>query len=167
MLEKRMVVTAAALATATVAIVSALVIQKIGYEPCVLCLRQRIPYYVGIPILVAAFGLALAGARFEVWSRGMMALAKLCFFISIVLAAHHVGVEQGWWEGPTSCVTRSFDMSSLDAFSTQISATPMVSCNTPSFTLMGFSLAWWNVAVSFAIHGILSYGIFTGTRRGK
>lgn len=167
MLDRRTIATAAALATAVVAIVSALVIQKIGYEPCVLCLRQRIPYYAGIPALVVALGLGLSGSRFAGWQRGMIELARLCFGISVILAAHHVGVEQGWWEGPTSCVTRTMDMSSLDAFASQISNTKMVSCNTPTFTLLGFSLAWWNLAVSFAIHSILFYGIFTGARRGK
>lgn len=167
MLDRKTIATAAALTTAAVAIVSALVIQMIGYEPCVLCLRQRIPYYVGLPILAAALGLGLAGSRFAGWSRGMIELARLCFGISVILAVHHVGVEQGWWEGPSSCVTRTMDMSSIDAFAAQISNTKMVSCNTPTFTMLGFSLSWWNLAASFAIHGILSYGIFTGTRRGK
>jgi disulfide bond formation protein DsbB len=167
MLERRTIATAAALATAAVAIVSALVIQKIGYEPCVLCLRQRIPYYAGVPVLAAALGLGLARSRFKGWSRGMIELARLCFGISVILAAHHVGVEQGWWEGPSSCVTRTMDMSSLNAFAAQIAGTKMVSCNTPTFTLLGFSLAWWNLAVSVAIHSTLFYGIFTGARRGK
>ncbi len=167
MLDRRTIATAAALTTAAVAIVSAFVIQEIGYEPCVLCLRQRIPYYVGIPALAAALGLGLAGSRLSAWSRGMIELARLCFGISVILAAHHVGVEQGWWEGPSSCVTHTMDISSLDAFASQISNTKMVSCNTPTFTLLGFSLAWWNLAVSFAINSILFYGIFTGTRRGR
>lgn len=165
MLDRRTISTAAALATAVVAIVSALVIQKIGYEPCALCLRQRIPYYAGIPALAAALALGLAGR--PGWSRGMIEIARLCFGISVFLAMHHVGVEQGWWEGPSSCVTRTMDMSSLDAFASQISNTKMVSCNTPTFTLLGFSLAWWNLAGSLAIHSILFYGIFTGVRRGK
>jgi disulfide bond formation protein DsbB len=164
MLDSRNSTAAAALAVAAVAIASALFIESIGYEPCVLCLRQRYPYYVALPVLAAAIGFGMAGSRFAGWSRGMLQIARFCFSISFVLAGYHVGVEQGLWEGPSSCVTRALDMSSLDAFAAQISNTMMVSCNTPTFTLLGFSLAWWNLAVSFLIHAILAHGIHGGTR---
>lgn len=167
MTSSRFLLTTGALAIASAALVAAWGIQYLGYEPCVLCLRQRIPYYVGIPVLAVALALSLAGTRHSGWSRGMTELAKLCFGISAILAAHHVGVEQGWWEGPSSCVSRTMDMSSLEAFAAQISGIKMVSCNTPSFTLMGASLAWWNLAVSLAIHSILFFGNFKETRRSK
>jgi disulfide bond formation protein DsbB len=158
---------AAALALASAAIVSAFVIQWIGFEPCVLCLRQRIPYYVGIPVLAAAVIASPSAGRLNSLARPLAVIAVVCFVISAVLGINHAGVEQGLWEGPATCVTRTLDTSSLEAFAAQIGATKMVSCNTPSFTLLGFSLAWWNLAVSAGITCILSYGILIGGRRGR
>lgn len=160
--------TAAALATASAALVAAWGIQWIGYEPCVLCLRQRIPYYVGIPLLALAAGLETFGGRKLERTAGWLVVAALaCFAVSAVLGGNHAGVEQGWWDGPSSCVTRSFDTTSLDAFAAQLGATRMVSCSTPSFTIFGLSLAWWNIAVSAAVVGLLSYRIFARDGRGR
>jgi Disulfide bond formation protein DsbB len=164
-MDRRQIAIASALGITVTAIVSALAIQMVGYEPCVLCLRQRIPYYVAIPILAAALASSFAGGKFAGWTRPLMWLGGLCFSVSFVLGVHHVGVEMGWWAGPSSCVTRTFDMSSIDAFAAQIAGTKMVSCNTPSFTLLGFSLAWWNVAVSLVAHIILSAVLVLETRR--
>ncbi|NTF17892.1 disulfide bond formation protein B [Agrobacterium rubi] len=163
----RISATTAALATASVAILSAWGIQWFGYEPCVLCLRQRIPYYVGIPLMALALGIGrYGGDRLQCAVRPLLFLALACFAVSTVLAGNHGGVEQGWWEGPSSCVTRSLDTSSLDAFAAQLGSTRMVSCNTPSFTMLGFSLAWWNVAVSAMVSGLLSYRILARGGRG-
>jgi Disulfide bond formation protein DsbB len=156
----------AALIAATSALAAAWVIQWYGFEPCVLCLRQRIPYYVGIPLLAAAFAVERLGKEGARKAGGrLLAAALACFAISAILGGHHAGVEQGYWDGPASCVSRTFDTSSLDAFAAQLGATKMISCNTPSFTMLGFSLAWWNLAVSAAVAGILSHRILAGDGR--
>lgn len=165
MTDRRTLTAAAALATATVSIMSAFFIQWIGYEPCALCLRQRIPYYVGIPLVAASLVLGFTRKKAGAWPARLAAAA--CFAISAILGAHHAGVEQGFWEGPARCVSRTLDTSTLEAFAAQIGAMKMVSCNTPSFTLLGLSLAWWNLAVSALVSGILSVGIFAGGRRGN
>lgn len=137
---------------------AAFAIQWAGYEPCELCLRQRIPYYIGLP----ALGLALAGARLRLIGARIflifVAAALAAFVICLALSVHHVGVEQGFWDGPARCVTRSFDMSTLEAFAAQIGSTPMVSCNVPSFRLLGFSLAVWNMAVSASVLTLIATG---------
>lgn len=151
--------TLAAIVIAFVALASAYVIQLAGYEPCVLCLRQRVPYMVGIPFLMLAY---FADSR-AVWGEYTLRLLNWVGLISFAtvafLAANHVGVEQGWWEGPSSCVARTLDTSSLEAFTSQIRTLGMVSCNTPSFTVLGFSLAWWNLGVTLTVTGILVIGL--------
>lgn len=163
----RILITTVALATATAALAAAWVIQWMGYEPCVLCLRQRMPYYVGIPLLALALCLEASGSpRMVSTTRLLLAAALACFAISALLAGRHAGVEQGWWEGPASCVTRAFDTSSLNAFAAQLGSTKMVSCNTPSFTMLGFSLAGWNLAASVMVSWLLSYRILARSGRG-
>lgn len=168
MTRSRISPTAAALATASAALAAAWVIQWIGYEPCVLCLRQRIPYYLGIPLLALAAGFETFGGRKLERAAGWLVVAALaCFAVSVLLGGNHAGVEQGWWDGPSTCVTRSFDTTSLDAFAAQLGATKMVSCNTPSFTLLGVSLAWWNIAVSATVSALLAYRILARGGRGR
>jgi disulfide bond formation protein DsbB len=153
----------AALLIAGSALAAALAIQWAGYEPCELCLRQRLPYYAGLPALAVAL---LCDRFFPAYARAvsiLMSAALAAFLLAFALAVHHVGVEHGYWAGPARCVSRTFDMSSLDAFAAQIGATPMVSCNVPSFRLIGFSLATWNAAVTLAVSILISVG-FTAHR---
>lgn len=148
----------ASLVLACGALASAFAIQRIGYEPCELCLRQRIPYYAGVPLLVAAVATRrLVPGADRIFS-ALMAAASIAFLVAFALAAHHLGVEHGLWEGPARCVSRSFDMSSIEAFTAQIGSTPMVSCNVPAFRLLGFSLASWNVLVTATISMTLLQG---------
>ena len=60
------------------------------YQPCPLCLEQRIPYYVGIPLaLVLALAAKFAAPRVLLIA-GFTALA-LALFIGAGLAAYHAG----------------------------------------------------------------------------
>lgn len=150
---------AAALYLAGTALTAALAIQWAGYEPCELCLRQRLPYYLGLPALAAAIVVRRRRPGAHRTASVLEGTALAAFVLAFLLAAHHVGVEQGLWEGPVRCVSRTFDMSSLDAFAAQIGSTPMVSCNVPSFRILGFSLASWNMAVTLVVAGILGAGL--------
>ena len=153
------------LAAMTAAIVAAWCIQAFGYEPCVLCLRQRIPYYVGVPLLVAFVASRKASCAFR-RTRAALALAILVSIgASTGLAGYHAGVEEGLWEGPSTCVSRSLDTSSLDAFAAQIGGTKLVSCSTPTFTLLGASLSWWNLALSAAMLAAFSASLLPAARR--
>lgn len=148
-----------AIIIAGTALSTALVIQHLGYEPCVLCLRQRIPYYVGLPLLIAAVIVGKSRFANNVIQSGFTAMGAVSFLTVSGLAGHHVGVETGLWEGPTTCAVRTLDTTSLEAFTAQIGSFQMVSCNTPSITILGLSLAWWNLATSLAVLVILAYAL--------
>ena len=65
-----------------------------GYPPCELCLKERIPYYGGVPL--GALVATLAGRRRTgLLPAGFVALA-LVFAAGTVLAVYHAGVE--WWD---------------------------------------------------------------------
>ena len=83
-------------AAATIA--GALVFEHVfGLAPCPLCLRQPIPYYLAIPIALAA---AVLPVR---WTRRGLGVLALIFLVSAGLGVHHAGVEWGWWAGPSDC----------------------------------------------------------------
>ena len=92
-----------ALLVALAAIGGAWAFQLIGgYIPCALCLQQRVPYYAGIPVLLAA----LLVLRF----RPQLTFSRLLFFAfavimaySLYLAIYHAGAEWEFWAGPSDC----------------------------------------------------------------
>src|SRR3954464_13443213 len=73
-----------------------------GYQPCHLCLQERMPYYIGLPIVAGAIVVALAGMPSR-WVRLIMAVAGVVFAISVYLGINHAGIEWNLWPGPSDC----------------------------------------------------------------
>lgn len=133
----------AALAT----IAGALVFEHgFGLRPCKLCLIQRNPYYVAIPLALAAL---VAPPR---WTRVALALLAVIFVVSAGLGAYHAGVEWGWFVGPSDCGgTAAPTAGSMDDFMKQLQTTRVVSCTEAAWRFLGLSLAGWNVVISLAL----------------
>ncbi len=133
-----------------------------GYVPCKLCLEQRIPYYVGLPIVLAALGAALGGApRYAV--RVLLALAGLVFAVNIYQASYHAGVEWGWWAGPPDCgATAPAATGTTDDLLTQLQGIRLVSCTEAAFRFLGLSFAGWNAVVSVILTAASFNGAFGG-----
>jgi disulfide bond formation protein DsbB len=134
------------------------------YQPCPLCLEQRIPYYVGIPLALALALAARYAAPRPVLIAGFAALA-LAMFIGAGLAAYHAGVEWHLWAGPQECSgDPNFGRSGslLDQLNTVI----VVRCDEAAWRLFGISLAGYNVAISAALACVALWGLrATLTRR--
>jgi disulfide bond formation protein DsbB len=65
-----------------------------GYIPCALCLQQRTPYYVGIP--VALLALLSATMRWPAMvTRALFLIAAALMAYGAGLGAYHSGVEWG------------------------------------------------------------------------
>jgi disulfide bond formation protein DsbB len=124
----------------------------LGYQPCMLCLWQRWPYYLGIPLLVLALALP--------YGRGRVALfwlLALGFIGSAVLAGYHAGAEWKFWPGPSGCGGRiETAPQSLDAFRQSLSKARVVLCDEAAMRILGLSFAGWNVLASLGIAGLLS-----------
>ncbi len=117
-----------------------------GYEPCPLCLMQRTPYYVGIPLAVAALLAA--------WFRAprlvlvvLFAAFGLVMLYNAGLATYHSGVEWGFWEGPTLCAEAPSGRSAAEMLS-QIGTVTPASCTEAVWRFLGLSFAGWNVLIS-------------------
>jgi disulfide bond formation protein DsbB len=117
-----------------------------GLAPCPLCLRQRWPYYVGLPLAGLGLIAAAAGSR-RIALAALIALVPV-FLIGAGLGAHHAGVEYGWWAGPTDCAGAGAMVGGnlLDA----MNQTVVVDCAKAAWRdpVLGLSLAGWNVLVS-------------------
>lgn len=139
----RLLVTLLLLASAAI-VGSALLSQYVGgLQPCELCLYERWPYYAAI--VATAVALLSGGDRAM---QVVIALCALFFVASTALAFYHVGVEQHWFAGPSACTGSVIGANSIEALKAQLLARQPVSCDTPSWTFLGVSLAGLNLVAS-------------------
>ncbi|WP_451971719.1 disulfide bond formation protein B [Azospirillum endophyticum] len=135
-----------ALASAGV-LLSALFFQFVlNYQPCVLCIMQRWPY-------VAVMVLGLVTWLFRRWKGlgdALLVVSGLALLAGAGIAAYHVGVEQHWWAGTSSC-GGSAAANSLEALRAQVLAAPVTRCDEVAWSLFGISMAGYNVAISLAL----------------
>lgn len=159
---RRRQLTAVFLAVAMAATVgSALAFQYIGgYIPCKLCYEQRMPYYVGVPLMIAA---ALAAAlKAPAWvSRALLAIGGLLMVYGLYLGVYHSGVEWGWWPGPTDCTTVGVSVDTggngvLDALDKFVPP----SCDKAALRILGLSLAGWQAIAALILGAVAFRGAF-------
>ncbi len=128
-----------------------------GYLPCKLCLEERVPYYVGLPIL--AIGLLLSN-RMPRAARALYFVGGIIFFYGTVLSGYHVGAEWKWWLGPSDCGGAATVVTDAANLLAAVSKTRLVSCSEASINLFGLSFAGWDV-LSTAFVGVMSWrGVF-------
>ncbi len=124
-----------------------------GYIPCKLCLEQRLPYYIGVPVAV----LALLAAAFRLPPlvvRGLLLVVALLMTWSIWLGAFHAGVEWGFWPGPADCGAVALPPSGGGSLLDQLDAVIPPSCDQAAWRFLGLSFAGWNVVASLFLAAI-------------
>lgn len=113
-----------------------------GLPPCKLCIWQRYPHVLAIVIALVALRLT---------NRLLAALGALAALTTAGIGLFHVGVEQGWWEGPTSCSAGPVGGLSADALLDQIMTAPLVRCDEIAWDMLGISMAGWNALFSLGL----------------
>jgi disulfide bond formation protein DsbB len=123
----------------------------LNYQPCSLCLQERIPYFFAIGAALVA-GILSREANLGIWPVVFMALCALAFAINTALSAYHVGVEYKWWPGPDTCTGTGAMPSSLEELRAR-TANPshLPRCDTAAWSLFGISLAGFNFLISLAL----------------
>ena len=142
-----------------VVILSALGFEHIGhYVPCALCLLQRWPYYIGIPIGLLAVLSAAMNAPPPV-TRSLLLLAGLSMIVSAGMGVYHAGAEWKFWDGPSTCAT-SVDAITKNAgdLLADMNTQHGPSCTDASLRVLGLSFAGWNVITSLVLAGIAVIG---------
>lgn len=132
-----------------------------GFIPCKLCLEQRTPYYLGVPLM--AFAAFSGYMSWPSWlTRGLIALGALLMTYGLVLAVYHSGVEWSWWQGPTDCTAAASSppTSAGDLLSTIDKITPPA-CNEAAGRFLGLSFAGWNAVASMILAAIAWWAAFT------
>lgn len=137
-------------------IAAALVLEHgFGYAPCPLCLQQRWPYYIGVPL---ALLLALARWPQPVLKAGMAALGAV-FAWGLWLGVYQAGAEWRLWMGPSDCSAgNSSSPVGAGGLLEAIGTSRVVSCTDPSLRILGVSLAGWNAVVMAGLIALLLAG---------
>jgi disulfide bond formation protein DsbB len=125
--------------------------------PCPLCLMQRIPYHVIVPLslLLAIAALVRAPRSFVLVGFAAIAIAACC---NIALGTYHAGVEWHWWPGPADCSGPLTDLRTGGSLLDQLHAVHVVRCDEAAWRFLGLSLAGYNVLISLALALIAGFG---------
>lgn len=146
-------------------LIGAHIFEYLGYAPCDLCLKQRLPHWVNLGIAIMAL--------FVLW-RGLKNIALL-FLLAMAgalsatagIAAYHVGVEQKWWQGPSACSANSFDPNAnIDDLLAQIQGSVIIPCDQATWSLFGVSMAGYNFLISTAAALFALWAILRIKRNG-
>lgn len=133
----------------------------LGFVPCKLCLIERWPYYLALPVVVTAFvRMRQPEARMAVIAAS--GFLGLLFLVSAGLGTYHAGVEWKLWAGPADCGGRvSAGAVSIEDFRKSLNTARVVLCDEAPMRILGLSFAGWNAVISLMIAGFY----FTSARR--
>ena len=160
----------AILAGAAATIAGALWFEHVlGLRPCPLCLTQRTPYYIAMPLAAGAFlCLALRPSR-QLAIVTLLALGAI-FLWSAGLGAWHSGIEWGFFAGPTDCAgpaATDGPQLGMGDFLKQLETARVVSCTEAAWRFLGLSLAGWNVLISLGLAALAFAGAIRGCLTGS
>ena len=122
-----------------ISIFSAYFIEYIlGYQPCNLCLIERIPYGLSIVLIIINY-------IYKNNSQFIILLLILIFTFSFFVSFYHFGIEQGFFEESAVCITKNAsDIISKEEILKQLQV-KMLSCKDVTFKIFGFSLTTINI----------------------
>ena len=133
------------LAIISFTIISALIVQYwLGYEPCRLCLYERIPYFLSMLLIAKIFFI-------KKYERITLLILFLVFMSSAALAFYHFGIEQGFFSESLACTTGDLSkILSKEKLLEQLKQNS-ISCKDVSFRILGLSLAAINIIFSLIL----------------
>lgn len=138
-----------------VLLIAALGFQYIGgLAPCEMCLWQRWPHAAAI--LVGALGVTVLWRQ----RRVMAGIGTVAMLATAAIGLFHVGVEQNWWQGPSTCSAASPVGQSTDDLMASIMAAPLVRCDEVAWSLLGISMAGWNALVSLGLGTLWAASVY-------
>jgi len=145
------------------AIVSALTIAGawffelvIKLKPCPMCLEERWPYYIAIPLGLAVALAAWRKAPRAVVVLGLVALAALMAW-NVYMGVFHSGVEWKWWAGPTEC-TGTPEFGGPGGLLNRLQNVNITRCDEAAWRFLGLSLAGYNAIIALALALVAAIG---------
>ena len=127
-----------------ISIISALYIEYIlQYEPCKLCIYQRLPY-------IAAIFISIVGFNYSTNDK-ILIITIMVFAISAIISGYHFGIENNLIQEISSCTNNSLDISNKSNLLESLNKSMPVDCKDATFKILGISLAAINTILSILI----------------
>ena len=125
-----------------ISLISAYFIEYVlGYQPCNLCLIERIPYGLSI-ILIITILVLKKNQKF------LILLLILTFNFSLAISFYHYGIEQGFFQESSICGVRDFNENITKEDLLRQLNEKTVSCKYVTFRILGLSLTSINIVIS-------------------
>jgi disulfide bond formation protein DsbB len=136
----------------------------IGLAPCHLCLGQRVPYYIAIPLALIVAATAWRKAPRGLVIGGLVALALLMAW-GAYLGVFHAGVEWKLWTGPTDCTGAAELGPGADFMKRLQGGINLQRCDEAAWRFLGISLAGYNALIASALTLVALCGARETARR--
>ena len=125
-----------------IALISAYFIEHVlGYQPCNLCLIERIPYGLSI-ILITIMFILKKNEKF------IVLLLILTFIFSLSISVYHYGIEQGFFQESAICNVKNFTENITKEDLLKQLNERIISCKDVTFKIFGLSLTSINIIIS-------------------
>jgi disulfide bond formation protein DsbB len=129
-----------------------------------MCLEQRWPYYIGIPLALAVALAAWRGAPRLLTVGGLLALAALMLW-GAYMGVFHAGVEWSWWPGPQAC-SGGGSFGGPGGLLDRLKEINITRCDEAAWRFLGISLAGYNALISLALAAVALLGARAAVKRG-
>ena len=128
-----------------IALISAYFIEYVlGYQPCNLCLYERVPYFLAILILLVNF-------KYNKLEKHFIFFLIIIFFIATLLSLYHLAIEQGLIEESLLCnLEKGTNIIDKDEILKQLQQ-KNISCKDVAFKVFGLSLTSYNIIISLLL----------------
>ncbi|MDC0046920.1 disulfide bond formation protein B [Candidatus Pelagibacter sp.] len=128
-----------------IALISAYFIEYIlGYQPCSLCLYERIPYFLAILIVLINY-------KYNNLEKHLTFLLAIIFFVATILSSYHLGIEQGFIKESLLCdLENGSNIIDKDEILKQLQQ-KIINCKDVTFKIFGLSLTSFNIIISLLL----------------
>ena len=135
-----------------ITLVTAYAIQYIlGYQPCNLCVIERVPYMLAIIILVFNYSFQKNEIFYSI-------LLLLIFKFSFLISFYHFGIEQGFVNESNVCGINNVGLTTKEDLLKSLQEIN-ISCKDVAFKVFGLSLTTYNMLISILMF-LFSYKIY-------
>ena len=127
-----------------ISIISALYVEYIlQFQPCKLCIYQRLPY-------LAAIFISFIGFNYSSNDQILIVIIMI-FAISSLISGYHFGIENNLIEEISSCTNNFIDTSNKSKLLETLNKSMPIDCKDATFKIFGVSLAAINTIFSILI----------------
>ncbi len=131
----------------------------LGYQPCNLCILQRIPY-IGSIIIITFFFI------FKRFEKLILFTILILFFFGFIISFYHFGIENNFFQESFICnLTGDSKITNSSELLKSLKTGP-ISCKDVPFKLLGMSLASINTVLTLIIC-VISLRILVNYEKNK